>query len=80
VAEFWLPVYSLGHRSAIPSARCRNWLGLPKSVELIKRNIRKVNIFGGVLLIVLGTLMATGLWLQFTNWLQVVNSGIILPL
>jgi hypothetical protein len=33
-----------------------------------------------VLLIVLGTLMATGLWLQFTNWLQVVNSGIILPL
>jgi hypothetical protein len=25
-------------------------------------------------------LMATGLWLQFTNWLQVVNSGIILPL
>jgi len=51
-----------------------------KSVELIKRNIRKVNIFGGALLIVLGILMASGLWLQFTNWLQVVNSGIILPL
>lgn len=51
-----------------------------RSVEFIKRNIRKVNIFGGLLLVVLGVLMATGLWLQFTNWLQVVNSGFILPL
>ena len=72
-------VYSLG--IGVPFLLLAAGIGwAARSVELIKRNIRKVNIFGGVLLIVLGTLMATGLWLQFTNWLQVVNSGIILPL
>lgn len=72
-------VYSLG--IGVPFLLLAAGIGwAAKSVELIKRNIRKVNIFGGALLIVLGTLMATGLWLQFTNWLQVVNSGIILPL
>ena len=51
-----------------------------RSVEFVKRHLRAINIFGGVVLILLGILIASGLWLQFTNWLGVVNSGFTLPL
>ena len=51
-----------------------------KTVGFVKRNIRAINIFGGALLVLLGLLMISGLWLQFNNWLQEVNSGIVLPL
>jgi cytochrome c-type biogenesis protein len=51
-----------------------------RSVEFVKKHIRAINIFGGLVLIALGILIASGLWLQFTNWLQVVNSGFVLPL
>lgn len=51
-----------------------------RSVEFVKEHIRAINIFGGVVLIVLGMLIASGLWLQFTNWMQEVNSSVILPL
>lgn len=51
-----------------------------KTVGFVKRNIRTINIFGGGLLILLGLTMISGLWLQFNNWLQEVNSGITLPL
>jgi cytochrome c-type biogenesis protein len=46
----------------------------------VKKHVRAINIFGGVVLIVLGGLIASGLWLQFTNWLGVINSGFTLPL
>jgi cytochrome c-type biogenesis protein len=51
-----------------------------RSVEFVKKHVRAINIFGGVVLIVLGGLIASGLWLQFTNWMGVISSGIILPL
>lgn len=51
-----------------------------KTVGFVKRNIRAINIFGGTLLVLLGLLMISGLWLRFNNWLQEVNSGILLPL
>ncbi|CAB4544799.1 MAG: cytochrome c biogenesis protein CcdA [Actinobacteria bacterium] len=51
-----------------------------RSVEFVKRHLRAINIFGGVVLILLGLLIASGLWLQFTNWLGVINSGFTLPL
>jgi cytochrome c-type biogenesis protein len=51
-----------------------------RTVGFVKQNIRTINIFGGSLLVALGLLMMSGLWLQFNNWLQEVNSGIILPL
>jgi cytochrome c-type biogenesis protein len=72
-------VYSLG--IGIPFLLIAAGFGFAaRSVDFIKRHIRAVNIFGGIVLIVLGLLIASGLWLQFTNWLQVVNSGFILPL
>ena len=49
-------------------------------MAFFKRHIRAINIFGGVLLMALGLVMISGLWLQFTTWLQEVNSGIVLPL
>jgi len=49
-------------------------------VTFIRQHIRKINVFGGIVLIVLGLLIASGLWLQFTNWLGVITSGFILPL
>ena len=51
-----------------------------KTLGFVKRNIRAINIFGGSLLVLLGLLMITGLWLQFNNWLQEVNAGVLLPL
>ena len=72
-------VYSLG--IGIPFLLLAAGFGFAaKSVAFIKRHIRKINIFGGVVLIVLGLLIASGLWLQFTNWLGVITSGFILPL
>ncbi|TPW74116.1 cytochrome c biogenesis CcdA family protein [Schumannella soli] len=46
------------------------WVGT--SVRWVRRHIRLVNIIGGVLLIAIGLLMVTGLWLQFTTSLGAV--------
>ena len=51
-----------------------------KSVSFVKEHIRAFNLVGGSMLIVVGVLLMTGLWMQFTNWLQVVTSGFQLPL
>ena len=48
-----------------------------KSVSFVKTHIRAFNIGGGVLLIVLGTLMASGLWSAITAWLQGVTGAFI---
>lgn len=48
-----------------------------KSVAFVKQHIRAFNIAGGVLLIVLGALMATGLWSTITAWLQGVFGAFI---
>lgn len=72
-------VYSLG--IGIPFLLMAAGFGFAaRSVEFVKEHIRAINIFGGVVLIVLGMLIASGLWLQFTNWMQEVNSSVILPL
>jgi cytochrome c-type biogenesis protein len=42
-----------------------------KSVGFIKRHLRAFNIAGGVMLIVLGVLLVTGIWNSFVVWLQV---------
>ena len=41
-----------------------------RSVEIIKKNIRVINIFGGLMLVLLGLLIATGIWDQIVNWMQ----------
>ena len=72
-------IYSLG--IGIPFLLLAAGFGFAaKSVEFIKQHIRKINIFGGIVSILLGLLIASGLWLQFTNWLWVMTSGFILPL
>ena len=72
-------VYSLG--IGIPFLLIAAGFGFAaRSVEFVKKHIRAINIFGGVVLIALGILIASGLWLQFTNWMQEVNSSVILPL
>ena len=67
-------VYSLG--IGIPFALIA--LGMKwavSSVAFVKKHIRAFNIFGGSLLILIGLLLMTGLWGQFMNWIQGVNSG-----
>lgn len=72
-------VYSLG--IGIPFLLLAAGFGFAaRTVSFIKGHIRAINIFGGVTLILLGLLIASGLWLEFTNWLGVVTSGFILPL
>jgi len=51
-----------------------------RSVAFIRRHIRTVNIVGGVLLIVLGVLMVTGLWTEIMSRLTGVMLGVELPL
>jgi cytochrome c-type biogenesis protein len=48
------------------------------SVAFVKRHIRGFNIFGGVLLILLGIALASGYWIQFASWLQGVF-GVFIP-
>jgi cytochrome c-type biogenesis protein len=41
----------------------------------VKRHIRSVNIAGGVLLMLLGLLLVTGIWNTFAAWLQLEVFG-----
>lgn len=43
------------------------------AVDFVRRHIRQFQIFGGSVLIVIGLLIATGLWSQFLLWVQGVN-------
>jgi cytochrome c-type biogenesis protein len=51
-----------------------------KTIGFLRRHIRVVNIIGGVLLIVLGVLMVTGLWTDIMSRLTAVIGSVILPL
>ncbi|MBF4561999.1 cytochrome c biogenesis protein CcdA [Microbacterium sp. VKM Ac-2870] len=51
-----------------------------RSVAFLRRHIRVVNILGGVLLILLGLLMVTGLWSAAMSQLTGVIGGVELPL
>lgn len=51
-----------------------------KSVSFLRRHIRSINIFGGVLLIVLGVLMVTGVWSSLMSQLQGVLVNVPLPI
>lgn len=46
----------------------------------LKRHIRVINIIGGVLLVVVGLAMVTGLWQLFVSWLGVMIAGTLTPL
>jgi cytochrome c-type biogenesis protein len=52
-----------------------NWAA--KSVAFVKKHIRTFNLIGGSLLIVLGVLMATGLWRSLMSSLQEVTVGFV---
>jgi cytochrome c-type biogenesis protein len=47
-------------------------------VDFVKKHIRTFNIAGGVVLILLGIALATGLWIGFASWLQGVF-GVFTP-
>ncbi|WP_314456085.1 cytochrome c biogenesis protein CcdA [uncultured Microbacterium sp.] len=51
-----------------------------RSVAFLRKHIRAVNIVGGVLLVVLGLAMVTGVWGAWMSSLQGVMSGVQLPL
>ncbi|MFT4157941.1 MAG: cytochrome c biogenesis CcdA family protein [Microbacterium sp.] len=51
-----------------------------KTIGFLRRHIRVVNIIGGVLLILLGILMVTGLWTDFMSRLTAVIGSVVLPL
>lgn len=51
-----------------------------RSVAFLRRHIRAVNIIGGVLLVILGLLMVTGVWTLVMSQLQGVIGSVELPL
>lgn len=51
-----------------------------KAIGFLRRHIRVVNILGGVLLILLGVLMVTGLWTDIMSRLTAVIGSVVLPL
>lgn len=51
-----------------------------RSVAFLRRHIRVVNIAGGVLLVILGLLMVTGLWTAIMSQLAGVIGSVELPL
>lgn len=72
-------VYSLG--LGIPFLLIALGFGwATRSVAFFRRHIRAVNIIGGVLLIVLGVLMVTGVWTAVMSSLTGVIGSVQLPL
>jgi cytochrome c-type biogenesis protein len=51
-----------------------------RAIGFLRRHIRVVNIIGGVLLILLGILMVTGLWTDIMSRLGAVMGSVFLPL
>lgn len=51
-----------------------------RAVGFLRRHVRVVNIIGGVMLILLGVLMVTGLWTDIMSRLTAVIGSVILPL
>ena len=51
-----------------------------RAIGFLRRHIRVVNVIGGVLLIVLGVLMVTGLWTDIMSRLTAVMNSVLLPL
>lgn len=49
-------------------------------ISFVKRHIRVVNIVGGLLLIFMGVLMVTGLWVWIMNSFQGVIDGYVTPI
>jgi cytochrome c-type biogenesis protein len=47
------------------------------SVAFVKKHIRTFNLVGGGLLVVLGLLMAFGLWASIVSWLQEVTGSYV---
>jgi cytochrome c-type biogenesis protein len=55
-----------------------NWV--TSSVKFLKRHIRTINIIGGVLLVVIGILMVSGLWTIWIYEMQAVINGFVSPI
>ena len=51
-----------------------------RSLGFLRRHVRTVNIIGGVLLVLLGVLMVSGIWTDIMSRLGAVMSSVILPL
>lgn len=51
-----------------------------RAIGFLRRHIRVVNIAGGVLLVLLGVLMITGLWTDIMSRLGAVMGSVFLPL
>lgn len=49
-------------------------------MTFLRRHIRGINIAGGVVLVLLGLLMVTGLWTRLMSSLQGVMANVQLPL
>lgn len=56
------------------------WGWASRSVSILRRHIRVLNIVGGALLVVLGLLMVTGLWTALMSTLQQVVINVPAPL
>src|SRR5699024_5041514 len=41
-----------------------------RTVGWLQRNTRRIQIFGGVLLVIVGVLLLTGMWALFVDWLR----------
>ncbi|MDN5617836.1 cytochrome c biogenesis CcdA family protein [Rothia sp. HC945] len=57
-------------------------LGFRKSAEMfdfLRKHRRALQIVGGIALVVVGVLMATGLWAAMMSWLQASSPGYELP-
>ncbi|MFA7499347.1 MAG: cytochrome c biogenesis protein CcdA, partial [Leucobacter sp.] len=71
--------YSLG--LGIPFLLLALGLGwATRSMSFLRQHIRTVNIAGGVVLVLLGLLMVSGLWTRLMSSLQGVMANVQLPL
>lgn len=50
------------------------------ATDRLRRHVRQVQLLGGALLLVIGTLLVTGAWGAFVNWLRGPIAGFTLPI
>jgi cytochrome c-type biogenesis protein len=50
------------------------------SVAFVRRHIRAINLAGGLVLVLVGIAMTTGLWTQLVNEIQGLVNGFVLPI
>lgn len=56
------------------------WQSATRWLGWLKRNMRTINLIGGILLVIIGLLMVLGIWQQFVSYIGALLPGYVAPI